>query len=70
VTKAKDVERLDFIADMEEQHMKGTIFKMSKRMTAKNKDVLGPGGIRNAAGEIISGVKRQLICGNTTIAFC
>jgi len=55
VTKAKDAERLDFIADMEEQHRNGTIFKMSKRLTAKNKDVIGPGGISNAAGEIISG---------------
>jgi len=40
---------------MEEQHMKGTIFKMSKCMTATNKDVIGPGGIKNAAGAIISG---------------
>jgi len=55
VTKAKGTERLDFIADMEEPHMKGIIFKMSKQMNVKNKNVIGPRGIRNAAGKIISG---------------
>jgi len=27
----------------------------ARRLTAKNKDMIGPGGIRNAAGEVISG---------------
>jgi len=30
---------------------------MSKCLTAKNKDVIEPGGIRNAVGEILSGVE-------------
>jgi len=31
---------------MEERHMKGIIFKMSKYMTATNNDVIAPGGIK------------------------
>jgi len=50
--------------------MKGTIFKMSKRLTAKNKDVFGLGGIRNAEGEVISGGEASINVWNSTKAPC
>ena len=43
VAKAKDVERCDFIDEMDLQFKRGTIFKMIKQIVKTNKDVIGSG---------------------------
>ena len=53
VAKAKDVERCDFIEEMDVQCKRGTIFKMIKHIVQTNKDVIGSGGVKNAAGTVI-----------------
>ena len=52
IYKAKDDHRQEFVEELEREEAKGNLFGVVKRMTSRNRDVVGDGGVKDKEGKV------------------
>lgn len=60
VSKAKEAERQKFGEMLDEQNMKGSVFRVAKQMVRHNRDIVGEGCVKNTDGKIVVDEDKQL----------
>src|SRR5258706_5276346 len=53
IFKAQELERKTFGAQLDEENMKGHLFRIAKQMVKKNKDVVGAGCVKERDGILL-----------------
>ena len=53
IARAQEEERQRFVDDLEREDRKGNIFRVAKKMTQKNRDVVGTGCVKGKDGKVV-----------------